>query len=154
MTFNIKSSISYRDSLLKLISTAEDFEFDTFTMFSGRYKLMVNTITIRKNGTMRSLNKHYTKVGILSLYLFAVRTGMAGVAAATSIFEIFVNSCHSNIFDPFGRFTISCHTNISELLLVTLFITKKSIGPFQDFQKRLYTPSISKGVGKIPLVKV
>ena len=45
----------------------------------------------------------------------AVGTRVAGMAAATPIFERFTNACHTNIWDKFWRFTITCHTNILEL---------------------------------------
>ena len=54
-----------------------------------------------------------------------VGTKVAGMAAATPIFEVFTNACHTNILDSFGRCTIACHTNISDLL-TALYLIKRS----------------------------
>ena len=55
--------------------------------------------------------KHPSKVQ--NIYYRAVGTRVAGMAAATPIFEGFTNACHTNILDSFERYTIACHTNIS-----------------------------------------
>ena len=54
----------------------------------------------------------------------AVGTRVAGMAAATPIFERFTNACHTNILDKFESFTITCHTNILEIPTALKWHTK------------------------------